>query len=68
MKPSDYMNLQNGIADIMSDLPELFGHPAHAAHALAASLALHCRLWGIPESVALDMLAASFSEYQARKH
>ena len=68
MKPSEYLEMQEGIADIMSALPELFNHPAHAAHALAASLALHCRLWGIPESVALDMLAASFSEYQAQKH
>ena len=68
MKPSEYMTLQTGIADIMSALPELFNHPAHAASALAQAMALHCRLWGIPESVAADLLAASFAEYQTRKH
>ena len=68
MKPSEYMTLQTGIADIMSALPELFNHPAHAAAALAQAMALHCRLWGIPESVAADLLAASFAEHQTRKH
>ena len=68
MKPSEYMDMQTGIADIMSALPELFNHPAHAASALAQALAMHCRLWGIHESTAAELLAASFAEHQTRKH
>ena len=68
MKPSEYMAMQSGIADLMSALPELFNHPAHAASALAQALAMHCRLWGIHESTAAELLAASFAEHQTRKH
>ena len=68
MKPSEYMAMQSGIADLMSALPELFNHPMTAAAALAQAMAMHCRLWGIPESVAADLLASSFAEHQTRKH
>ena len=68
MKPSEYLDMQSGIADLMSALPELFNHPAHAASALAQALAMHCRLWGIHESTAAELLAASFAEHQTRKH
>ncbi|NBT76638.1 MAG: hypothetical protein EBT15_11880 [Betaproteobacteria bacterium] len=62
------MAMQSGIADLMSALPELFNHPMTAAAALSQALAMHCRLWGIPETAAAELLAASFSEYQTRKH
>jgi len=68
MKPSEYMAMQSGIADLMSALPELFNHPMTAAAALSQALAMHCRLWGIPEHIAADLLAASFAEHQTRKH
>jgi hypothetical protein len=68
MKPTEYMSIQTGIADIMEALPELFDHPAHAAAALAQAMAMHCRLWGIPEHTAAELLSASFAEHQTRKH
>jgi hypothetical protein len=68
MKTSDYMEIQEGIADIMSALPELFDHPAHAAAALASALAMHCRLWGITDDQAQALLAASLAEYRTLKH
>ena len=68
MKKLEFIDMQKGIADIMSALPHQFHHPAVAAAALAQALALHCRLWGIPEPVAFDMLSESFNEIQVRKH
>ena len=68
MKTSDYMEIQEGIADIMSALPELFDHPAHAAAALASALAMHCRLWGITDDQAQALLTAALSEYRTLKH
>jgi len=68
MKTSDYMEIQEGIADIMSALPELFDHPAHAAAALASALAMHCRLWGITDDQAQALLAAALAEYRTLKH
>ena len=68
MKTSDYVEIQQGIADIMSALPELFDHPAHAAAALASALAMHCRLWGITDDQAQALLAAALAEYRTLKH
>jgi hypothetical protein len=68
MKTSDYMEIQEGIADIMSALPELFDHPANAAAALASALAMHCRLWGITDDQAHALLAAALAEYRTLKH
>lgn len=68
MKTSDYMEIQSGIADIMSALPELFDHPAHAAAALASAFAMHCRLWGITDDQAQALLAAALAEYRTLKH
>ena len=68
MKTSDYMEIQEGISDIMSALPELFDHPAHAAAALASALAMHCRLWGINDDQAQALLTAALAEYRTLKH
>ncbi len=68
MKTSDYMEIQEGIADIMSALPELFDHPAHAAAALASALAMHCRLWGITDDQAQALITAALAEYRTLKH
>ena len=68
MKTSDYMEIQEGIADIMSALPELFDHPANAAAALASAFAMHCRLWGITDDQAQALLAAALAEYRTLKH
>ena len=68
MKTSDYMEIQEGIADIMSALPELFDHPANAAAALASAFAMHCRLWGITDDQAQALLTAALAEYRTLKH
>ena len=68
MNASDYMSIQEGLADIMSALPELFDHPAHAAAALASALAMHCRLWGINDEHAQALLAAALADYRTLKH
>ena len=68
MKAKHYIEIQEGIADIVSALPELFGHPAHAAHGLACAFAMHCRLWGIHDAQAHDLLAAALAEYRTLKH
>ena len=68
MKNSDYMEIQEGIADIMSALPELFDHPANAAAALASAFAMHCRLWAITDDQAQALLAAALAEYRTLKH
>ena len=68
MKTSDYMDLQLGVADIMSALPRQFDHPGHAVAALAQAMALHCRLWGIPEPIAVDLLSSAFAEYKVLQH
>ena len=68
MKTSDYVEIQQGIADIMSALPELFDHPAHAAHGIACAFALHCRLWGITDDQAHALLVDALDEYQTLKH
>ena len=68
MKTSDYVEIQQGIADIMSALPELFDHPAHAAHGIACAFALHCRLWGISDDQAHALLVDALAEYRTLKH
>lgn len=68
MKAKQYIEIQEGIADIMSALPELFDHPAHAAHGLASALAMHCRLWGITDAQAHDLIDAALAEYRTLKH
>ena len=68
MNPDQYMEMQEGIADIVSALPELFDHPAHAAHGLASALAMHCRLWGITDAQAHDLIDAALAEYRTLKH
>ena len=68
MKTSDYVEIQQGIADIMSALPELFDHPAHAAHGIACAFALHCRLWGISDDQAHALLVDALDEYRTLKH
>ena len=68
MKPSEYMDMQTGIADIMSALPELFNHPMTAAAALSQALAMHCRLWGITDAQAHDLIDAALAEYRTLKH
>ena len=68
MKTKQYIELQEGIADIVSALPELFDHPAHAAHGLACAFGMHCRLWGITDDQAHDLIAAALAEYRTPKH
>lgn len=68
MKAKQYIEIQESIADIMSALPELFGHPAHAAHGLACAFAMHCRLWGITDAQAHDLIDAALAEYRTLKH
>lgn len=68
MNTSDYVEIQQGIADIMSALPELFDHPAHAAHGIACAFALHCRLWGISDDQAHALLVDALDEYRTLKH
>ena len=68
MKAKQYIEIQESIADIMSALPELFDHPAHAAHGLASALAMHCRLWGITDAQAHDLIDAALAEYRTLKH
>ena len=68
MKPAEYIEIQEGIADLVSALPGLFDHPAHAAHGIACAFAMHCRLWGISDAQAHDLLAAALAEYRTLKH
>ena len=68
MKAKQYIEIQEGIADIMSALPELFDHPAHAAHGLACAFGMHCRLWGITDAQAHDLIDAALAEYRTLKH
>jgi hypothetical protein len=68
MKAQQYIEIQEGIADIVSALPELFDHPALAAHGLACAFAMHCRLWGISDDQAQALLAAALAEYHTAKH
>ena len=68
MKTSDYMEIQEGIADIVSALPELFTHPAFAASGLASALAMFLRLWGITDDQAQALLTAALAEYRTLKH
>lgn len=68
MKPAEYIEIQEGIADLVSALPELFDHPAHAAHGIACAFAMHCRLWGISDDQAHALLAAALAEYRTMKH
>ena len=68
MKAKQYIEIQESIANIMSALPELFDHPAHAAHGLASALAMHCRLWGITDAQAHDLIDAALAEYRTLKH
>ena len=68
MNPDQYMEIQEGIADIVSALPELFTHPAFAASGLASALAMHCRLWGITDDQAQALLTAALAEYRTLKH
>ena len=68
MNPDQYMQIQEGISDIVSALPELFTHPAFAASGLASALAMHCRLWGITDAQAHDLIDAALAEYRTLKH
>lgn len=62
------LEMDKGMAEILSALPEQFDHPATAACALAAAFAVHCRLWGINDEQALALINAALSDYRSTKH
>ena len=63
-----HYELDQGMAEILSALPDQFSHPGTAAAALAAAFVVHCRLWGISDEQALALISAALSDYQTVKH
>ena len=66
MNPFREMN--EGMPEILSALPDQFEHPATAAAALAAAFVVHCRAWGIPDETAQTLITAALADYTLTKH
>lgn len=64
----DYIEMDQGMAEILSALPDQFTSPGTAAAALAAAFVVHCRLWGITDDQASAVIAAALDDYQTIKH
>jgi hypothetical protein len=63
-----YLELNAGMAEILSALPEQFAHPGTAAAALAAAFVVHCRAWGIDDDTAQTLISAALADYTLTKH
>jgi hypothetical protein len=63
-----YIEMHEGMAEILSALPEQFEHPGVAAAALAAAFVVHCRQWGLPDDTAQQLIAAAMADYTTTKH
>jgi hypothetical protein len=63
-----YIEMNEGMAEILSALPEQFAHPGTAAAALAAAFAVHCRQWGIDDDTAQTLISAALADYTLTKH
>jgi hypothetical protein len=63
-----YLELNQGMAEILSALPEQFQHPGTAAAALAAAFVVHCRQWAIDDDTAQTLITAALADYTLTKH
>ena len=63
-----YLELNQGMAEILAALPEQFEHPGTAAAALAAAFVVHCKQWGIDDDTAQTLINAALSDYTLTKH
>ena len=63
-----HYELDQGMAEILSALPDQFEHPGTAAAALAAAFVVHCRAWGIPDETAQTLISAALTDYTLTKH
>jgi hypothetical protein len=63
-----YIEMNAGMAEILSALPEQFQHPGTAAAALAAAFVVHCRQWGIDDDTAQTLITAALADYTLTKH
>ena len=63
-----YIEMNEGMAEILAALPDQFEHPATAAAALAAAFVVHCRQWGIDDDTAQTLINAALADYTLTKH
>ena len=63
-----FIEMNQGMAEILSALPDQFEHPATAAAALAAAFVVHCRAWGITDETAQTLITAALADYTLTKH
>jgi hypothetical protein len=63
-----YIEMNEGMAEILAALPEQFEHPATAAAALAAAFVVHCQQWGIDDDTAQTLITAALADYTLTKH
>lgn len=63
-----YIEMNEGMAEILAALPEQFQHPGTAAAALAAAFVVHCRQWGIDDDTAQTLITAALADYTLTKH
>jgi len=63
-----YIEMNEGMAEILAALPEQFEHPGTAAAALAAAFVVHCRAWGIDDDTAQTLITAALADYTLTKH
>lgn len=63
-----YIEMNEGMAEILAALHEQFEHPGTAAAALAAAFVVHCRQWGIPDETAQTLITAALADYTLTKH
>ena len=65
---NSYIEMNEGMAEILAALPEQFEHPGTAAAALAAAFIVHCRQWGIDDDTAQTLITAALADYTLTKH
>jgi hypothetical protein len=63
-----FIEMNEGMAEILAALPDQFEHPGTAAAALAAAFVVHCRQWGIPDDTAQSLISAALADYTITKH
>jgi len=63
-----YIEMNEGMAEILAALPEQFQHPGTAAAALAAAFVVHCRQWGIDDDTAQTLITSALADYTLTKH